>query len=788
MFKHSITKIVTKVKKHPKLYLGCFLIVLLYYFCLPSQLFKTPTSTVIISKSGDLLGARIASDGQWRFPKSDSIPEKFKTCIIAFEDAYFEYHIGFNPVSMINAIKQNYRAGKVVRGGSTLTQQVIRLSRENKSRSYWEKLIELVLATRLEWRYSKSEILSYYAAYAPFGGNVVGLEAASWRYFNRSAYDLSWAETATLAVLPNAPGLIYPGRNQQTLLEKRNRLLKKLLDEGTIDQLTYESALLEGLPQKPYPLPQLAPHLLTRIEQKKKGTYQKTTIDYHIQEQANRVLKRHYNQLSKNKIYNGAILVLDVKTREVLAYVGNTPTSTQHENAVDNIIAPRSTGSILKPFLYAGLYDEGLILPQQLVKDIPTQMANFSPQNFDETYSGLLPSTQALSRSLNIPAVRLLQLYNHTKFYDVLKSMDFRDLRFNSDHYGLSLILGGAECSLWDVTKNFAALNSTLQRYEEEFGVYAKGEFCNPVYLDGEVIEFGERTDEKVIFDVSSIYETFEALKLVNRPKNDQAWKYFSSSQDIAWKTGTSYGFRDAWAVGSTQDYVVGVWIGNSDGEGRPGITGVLSAAPVMFDVFDALPRSSSWSGQPISDYRLTEVCSESGYIATDICPKTKVSVPKNGLQASSCPYHQIVHLNKNRTKRVDLSCVDASEMITESRFVLPPLIEWYYKNTNPKYKPLPPYDKSCEKTQTKIMDFIYPSRQMEIYLPNNRLGERTDLVLAIAHAEDDAVLFWYMDEEFIGETQTFHTLTARPSKGKHQITVIDDKGRSIRRTIKVMN
>lgn len=788
MFRTFIKTILSKLIKHPKVYLGCFIMIILYYFSLPKELFRLPISTVIVSNSGDVLGARIASDGQWRFPKSDSIPEKFKVCIIQFEDAYFEQHLGFNPISMFNAIKQNYKAGKVVRGGSTLTQQVIRLSRENKPRSYGEKLIELVLATRLEFRYSKQEILSYYMAYAPFGGNVVGLEAAAWRYYNRSSFDLSWAEMATLAVLPNAPGLIYPGKNQIKLLKKRNRLLKKLLKEGKLDQLTYESALLEGLPQKPYPLPQLAPHLLTRVERNKKGTYQKTTLNYHIQEHANRILKRHYSHLSRNKIYNGAILILDVKTRKVLAYVGNTPTTVSHQNAVDNITAPRSTGSILKPFLYAGLYDEGLILPQQLVKDIPTQMANFSPQNFDETYAGLLPSTQALSRSLNIPAVRLLQKYNHTKFYDVLKAMNFTDLRFSSNHYGLSLILGGAECSLWDVTKNFTALNSTLQRYENEQGLYAKGEFCNPVYFANQTVDFGGRAEEKIIFDASSIYETFEALKLVNRPKNDQAWKYFSSSQDIVWKTGTSYGFRDAWAVGATADYVVGVWIGNSDGEGRPGLTGILSAAPVMFDVFDALPRSSNWSGKPISDYRNTEVCTESGYIASEICPKKRLTVPKNGIKASTCPYHTLVHLNLERTKRVDLSCTKASEMVTESRFVLPPLVEWYYKNTNTKYKSLPKYAKGCEKVDTKIMDFIYPSRHMDIYLPKNRLGERTDIVFAIAHANTDAILYWYMDDEFLGETQTFHTITVMPDKGKHNITVIDEKGRSVTRNIQVMN
>lgn len=788
MFKTKFDKILLYIKNHPKFFLVWFFIFIFYYFCLPSQLFKTPTSTVIVSESGDLLGARIAHDGQWRFPMSDSIPDKFKTCIIAFEDGYFDYHFGFNPISMLKALKQNISEGRVVRGGSTLTQQVIRLSRENTRRSYFEKFVELILATRLEWRYSKSEILNYYSAYAPFGGNVVGLEAASWRYYNRSSFNLSWAEMATLAVLPNAPSLIYPGKNHIKLLEKRNRLLQKLLDNNKIDVLTYESALLEELPQKPFPLPQLAQHLLTRVEQKRQGTYQKTTLQLSIQQHANRILKHHYKHLSSRKVYNGAILVLDVKTRKVLAYVGNTPTNNKHHKAVDNIIAPRSTGSILKPFLYAGLFDEGILLPHQLVRDIPTQMANFSPQNFDENYSGLVPASQALSRSLNIPAVRLLQKYNHRKFYDVLKTMNFKHLNYASDHYGLSLILGGAECSLWDVTKNFAALNSTLQRFESENGQYAQGEFCEPYYFSNESIDFGERKDEKILFDVSSIYETFEALKLVNRPQSDQAWEYFSSSQNIAWKTGTSYGFRDAWAVGTTQDYVVGVWIGNSDGEGRPGLTGVLSAAPVMFDVFDALPKSSNWSSQPISDYRNTKICSESGFIASEICPKKNSAVPKNGIYAKNCPYHKNIHLNLSKTKRVDLSCVSQKEMVTETRLVLPPLIEWYYKKSNPRYKSLPPYDKNCEKLQSKFMDFIYPSKQLEVYLPKNRLGERSNIIFAVAHTDPDASLFWYIDDEFIGETHIFHTISAQPLKGKHKIAVLDNKGHSISRIIEIMN
>ena len=314
----SITSGFNPLKKHKKKTIVLLVLLIFYAFCLPKKLFTKPTSTVITSNNGELLGALIADDGQWRFPHNDSVPEKFKICLIQFEDEYFYNHFGFNPISMFNAVQQNIKAGRVVRGGSTITQQVMRLSRNDKPRTYFEKLKELILASRLEFRATKEEILAYWSSNAPFGGNVVGLDAASWRFFNRKSSDLSWAEAATLAVLPNAPKLIYPGKNQQKLLVKRNRLLKKLLTKKVIDSLTYELSILEELPQKPFPLPQIASHLLQKINKEKKGEFVKTTIDKKLQLQTNRIVKNHYNQLSKNGIYNIAVLVLEVKKRRVL--------------------------------------------------------------------------------------------------------------------------------------------------------------------------------------------------------------------------------------------------------------------------------------------------------------------------------------------------------------------------------------------------------------------------------------------------------------------------------------
>ncbi len=601
---------------------------LIYYFSIPRTLFKEPYSTVIESKEGELLGAKIARDGQWRFPAQDSVPDKFKKCIVYFEDEYFYKHPGFNPGAMVNAFKQNRKAGKVVRGGSTLTQQVIRLSRKGKNRTYFEKLIEIILATRLELGYSKNEILEMYAAHAPFGGNVVGLEMASWRYFGVQSNQLSWAENAVLAVLPNAPSLIYPGKNQIKLLNKRNRLLLKLHEEGIIDKQTYELSIEEPLPQKPYDLPQIAPHLLQRVAKNEEGTRVKTTIDYALQNRVNQIARYYYNQYKQNEVHNLAILVIDVQNRNVISYVGNSPADADHQKDVDIIDAPRSTGSILKPLLYGAMLDDGELLPNTLVADIPTQISGYTPQNFNLTFDGAVPAHRALSRSLNIPAVLMLQEFGVNKFYEELQKFKLKNINKTPDHYGLSLILGGAESNLWDLCRTYANLSSTVNYYTKNNSKYRTNEFTELNYKNDFIPDFGSETDQKNILGAGSIWLTYNAMEEVNRPEGDEAWKFYDSSLKIAWKTGTSFGNRDAWAIGTNSRYVVGIWVGNATGEGRPTLTGVTSAAPILFDVFNLLPRQR-WFDTPYKDLEEVEVCRLSGYLAKDNCPKIKQWVSK---------------------------------------------------------------------------------------------------------------------------------------------------------------
>ncbi|WNH14133.1 penicillin-binding protein 1C [Thalassobellus suaedae] len=781
-----MNKITNYIKHHKIKSVIITIILIAYYFCLPKLLFKDPTATIITSANNELLGAQIASDGQWRFPYNDSVPEKFKTCIIQFEDEYFYKHPGFNPISIFKALRNNLKSGGIKRGGSTLTQQVIRLSRKGQKRTYFEKLKELILATRLEFRASKETILAYYSSNAPFGGNVIGLDAASWRYFNRKANELSWAENATLAVLPNAPSLIYPGKNQERLLQKRNSLLKKLLKNQIIDSLTYNLSIIEGLPQKPYPLPQTAPHLLQKVVQLNKGKRIQTTIDAKLQKRVNHIVKSHYNQLSQNEIYNAAVLVLDVKTRQVLAYIGNTPTDKAHQKDVDIINKPRSTGSILKPFLYAAMLDAGDMLPNSLVTDVPTQFGSYNPENYNKTYDGAVPASRALSRSLNVPAVRMLQTFGLDRFHHYLKELHLKDLKYNANHYGLSLILGGAESNLWDLCKSYAALSSTLNHYSETSSEYFSNEFCEPTFLASKHIDFGKKTNDKTLFDAASVYLTYESLKEVNRPESDENWEFFDGSKQIAWKTGTSFGFRDAWAIGSTKDYVVGVWVGNADGEGRPGLVGVQTAAPILFDVFDLLPNSD-WFSKPFDDMQKISICKKSGYRASQNCDDIENKfIQISGLKTEPCPYHILVHLDKTETFQVNSSCVDINNIKHKSWFVLPPLMAYYYKTKNPFYKPLPKFRDDCLGENRVSIQFIYPKENNTIFLPKDFDGKTNDLILKIAHSKPETTVFWYIDERYIGSTKDIHELAIIPKAGKHLITVVDEFGNEAKRWITI--
>ena len=720
-----------------------------YLCCLPRRLFDAPYATVVTDRHGELLGARIAGDGQWRFPPGDTVPGKFERCIIAFEDRYFYFHIGVNPLATVRAMRQNAKAGRIVSGGSTITMQTVRLSR-GKRRTAGEKLIEIILATRLECRYSKREILAMYASHAPFGGNVVGLEAAAWRYFGHSAGHLSWAEAATLAVLPNAPSMIHVARNR---------------DRGEMDGVDYDLAVGETLPPAPLPLPQTAPHLVAGFHQRDAGKQLRSSVDKTLQQQVEAILDRWSASLQRSEIRHLAAIVIDVSANHVLAYCGNVHFERRSvAEQVDILRSPRSTGSILKPFLYCAALQEGCLLPHTLLPDIPVNINGFTPQNFNLQYEGAVPASDAVARSLNIPSVCLLREYGVPKFHDFLQKCGAATLPQPPSHYGLSLILGGAEATLWDISFVYSAMARSLLRLPRTAGRVTPDE---PEVLPE-------------IFAPGAVWQVFEALKRVNRPEEIDR-RFISSMQQVAWKTGTSYGFRDAWAVGVTSRYVVGVWAGNASGEGRPELVGGRTAGPVMFDIFNILP-SAPWFACPESEFVEASVCRLSGCLKGRFCDEVnRTLILPVGLRTDACPYHRHVNLSADGRAQVYENCIEAgTPVIAENRFVLPPAWEWYYKQRHPEYRVLPPFMKGCGEDARLPMAFIYPQGHARVYLPRQLDGSDGEITFELAHSRSDATVFWHIDTDYLGSTRDFHRYTFRPSRGRHRVTVVDDEGHSL--------
>ena len=688
--------------------------------CLPKDLFKgTSYATVVTDRRGELLGARIAGDQQWRFPPCDTVPGRFATALIQFEDRHFRWHPGVNPVALVRASVDNLRAGHVVSGGSTITMQVIRLSR-NRERTLWQKMVEAVLATRLEFRHSKDEILALYASHAPFGGNVVGLEAAAWRYFGRPAGELSWAESATLAVLPNAPASIHPGKAREQLLAKRNRLLERLHERGYLDVSTLETALAEPLPDAPYPLPNLARHY---VEQQPRGEETHTSIDISLQRQVEDATTRWSDELALSGTADLAAVILDIRSGETIAYVGNaSPLRARTGSEVDIASAPRSTGSILKPFLYCAALQDGTILPRTLLRDTPVNLNGFTPQNFDLQFHGAVPAAEALARSLNVPAVHLLRAYGPPRFLNVLRQAGLTTLPRDVSYYGLSLILGGGEGTLADITQAYA----------------------------GMVRSYDGLPTESPFRDRLALWYTFEALKEVNRP-DEIDWKLIRSVRKAAWKTGTSYGSRDAWAVGVTPDYAVGVWCGNADGHGVAGMTGAKTAGPVLFDLLNLLPPSTDWFEEPLEGGVWLDVCKKSGMLRSQDCPDyERVLLPAQAQESDVCPYHK------------------------DGTFRLPPAMEWYYKAYHPEYE-VRPATRDAAK-----MEFLYPEGGSILTLPRQLDGSEGGAVFHAVHRDPAATLYWHLDDTYLGETRLIHQMRLAPTPGKHTVTVVDGDGNSI--------
>ncbi len=728
-------------------------------------------STVLNARNSDLLGASIASDGQWRFPEPDSIPSKIATCIRYFEDRHFYRHPGVNPLAIGRAALQNIQAGKVVSGASTLTMQIARMMR-GENRTIWQKMIEIGIALKLELKYSKNELLIKYLSMAPFGGNVVGIEAASWRYFNRPPHLLSWGESAALAVLPNNPGAIFPGRFNRQYLNKRNRLLSTLLNYQVIDSTTYELSLLEELPNKPFSIPQKAPHLLTTIRETNPESITQSTLDPFWQTRTSQILERHHVQQMGNGVENVCAIVVNLNTAEVLAYVGNTSDQQAEGYQVDVIQKRRSPGSSLKPILYAYALSKGEILPQTLLPDVPTFFGGFSPKNFSGGYEGAIPASQALAKSLNIPFTYLLKDHTYEQFHQDLKKMGISTLDQPPGHYGLSMILGGADVKMWDLVNTYVKMHQAL----------VAGSVSNISYLKA------ESPNEKIDLDPAAIWHTFNAMTELARPYGEEEWQSFSSSQLISWKTGTSFGFRDAWAVGLNGNVFVGVWIGNADGEGRAGLTGINAAAPMLHEIMRLSDHDRNWLKNLKPVMRRISVCEKSGMIANTLCPSQITEVQQRAENSGLCTYHQEFPMDSTQSYRVNSSCYTLANSIAKTYFILPSSMGYYYSKIHPDYKGIPPLLPSCKAGAGNPIEIIYPNANSKVFIPVTLDGEKGRLVLEASHQNEEATIFWNIGNEFYGKTKSDHQLEVFLPKGYHLLKLTDGKGNESKRTFEVIS
>lgn len=754
----------------PLIFGGGVLLTIWWVLSIPSVLFNVPYSTVTESRDGRLLGARIATDGQWRFPKGDSIPFRFSSCIVAFEDERFFSHPGVDPISMSRAIWQNISNGKVVSGGSTISMQVIRLSRNNPPRTYFEKLTEILRATRLEASYSKEEILSLYVAHAPFGGNVVGLEAAAWRYYSRPAYQLSWAECAALAVLPNAPSDIRPDKNRGLFLEKRNRLLATLLEKNEIDSITYRLSLTEALPQDPSPLPDLAHHLTERQREEMPNQRFKSTLDFELQRDVQRLVDLHSSHWIRNGVNNSAVLVVDVESGDIHAYVGNTRLPESDANNVDMLNHPRSTGSILKPMLYALAMEAGMVGPKSIIADIPTRFGDFTPKNFDKSYAGAVTVEHALQSSLNIPSVRTLRKVGVPVFQSYLRGYGMKDIRADESFYGLSLILGGAEVRPTQIAQAYrrwilTAMNTPDTSSHDVFGKACLQEIPYPSS------------------DPSSVFMSLHMMEGVNRPSGFEHLG-MSSGRRIAWKTGTSFGFRDAWAVGTDGRWLVVTWTGNANSEGRPGVIGVETSAPLFFKVMSLLP-AGTFPLEPYDDQMPVRICVQSGYAAQANCEETDTAYTGvNGI--APCPYCERIQLNEGG-ERVDYSC--ASGRVQDTGWMmLPGSMAWYALQSGFDYTPPPAWSNSCAALDKSVIEWVYPELSSEVVKRTRDVdGKLGPVILEAGHRTPNSQIFWYVDGEFIETTQREHRIEAVLAPGSHTLYIVDDNGNSASNSITVV-
>jgi len=724
-------------------------------------LFTDDYSRVVSDRHGNIMRVTLAQDGQLRFTaESDKLPDKYIKAVTMMEDRRFFYHPGIDPLSIVNSFVSNIRSGKRVRGASTITMQVVRLSSPRK-RTYLNKVVECITAIRLTAQKSKNKILKLYAAHAPMGGNVAGIYSASRYYFGKPLDEITWAEAALFAVLPNNPSMINIKKKRPELKRKRDCLIKTLQIKGVIDSITCALSVDEPLPPINCRLPFEAPHFAEMALRSTDRNLVQTTLDIKKQKDAESIIKRYSLNYKDYGVANMAALVIDNSTSEVVAYIGSQDyNDTINSGRVDGVMALRSSGSLLKPLLVGRAIDRGPWVIQSKIQDVPTFYGTFSPSNASGEFQGIVTVEQMLIQSLNVPAVRLLYEYGQADFYQDLKQMGISTLFRSADGYGLSIILGGAEVRLWDMCRIYSALSN-------------EG-LISPVRI---LVGIEKENDSSRLCSPGASWLVLSALGKVDRPENEK----YQDQIPVAWKTGTSYGQKDAWAIGVNRQWTVGVWVGNFSGEGNPFLGGAVSAGPVMFALFRQLTDRTKplWFQCPEYDLKRISVCSATGYLPGPSCPQTiTVLAPSGAWKTQQCPWHRKVVIDQQSGHEICSRCWDGIMRKDTVLLVYPASSAEILHKRGFTADIMPSHLPSCTAVMKKRAKFAieYPVNGITVFIPRN-MNEEYQQVVCKASSQTKSPLLWYIDGKFIGETHDFHNMAVQCNPGKHVLSVFDNDG-----------
>jgi penicillin-binding protein 1C len=765
--KGTVNKVKTFVKWGVPACIFLFLLFLLlnWLFPLPDRI---EYSTVITGRKGEILHVYLTHDQQWRMQTrlSDLSPLLRRT-IIEKEDKYFYDHPGVNPLAIGRALLRNIFRMRRTSGASTITMQVARALQPRK-RTYLAKCIEAFRALQLEWKYPKDEILQLYVNLLPYGGNIQGVRTAALLYFNKEPDHLSLAEITALAVIPNRPSTLVMGRDNDRIVRERNQWLHRFADDHVFTPKEIEDALREPLTATRGRMPTYAPHLSQRLRSLPQP-YIPTSIDLNTQLTIEQLAADYVRRLHAAAIGQAAVLVVDNATGQVVAYVGSADwKDTTDQGQVDGIRAVREPGSTLKPFLYGLSIDAGLLTPKTVIEDVPIDYQGYAPENYDRKFNGYVSMEYALEHSLNIPAVKTLGRLGKDRLVSALVACHFRQMEKDRGKLGLSMILGGCGATLEELTGLYASL-----AHEGEW---------RPLTLyqgDTAAAPAARRLPPVRVMSPAAAFMINDILSRVNRPDFPLSWSITAHLPRIAWKTGTSYGRRDAWSIGYNQRFTVGVWVGNFSGKGAPSLSGASVATPLLFQIFNTIDydNGQEWFHQPPGvDTRI--VCSETGlppspqcmdlvsdYFIPLVSPTTPcqnrklIAVSPDG-KISYCPY-----------------CKPATGYREKWYRIYSPAMRAYYDDHHIAYEKIPPHNPSCEAIFGEGGPTILaPTSGSEYYISRKH---PEPLQLSCRTAGDVARVYWYINNAFFKSTDAHTAQFFVPSEGPVKISCTDDKGRN---------